>query len=666
MRSPQPLDADLDCVVEALGDSAVIRLSPEGDIRHLGAAAARLLGHVPEAVLGRHFRLFYPPEALAADQPAVELNAARRDGRCAVEAERLRQDGTRFQAASILLARSDPAEPGFLLVLRDLTARERLRQELEEAQQEVERRLAELALLRRASRGAGEERFRQVVEAAPNAMVMINAAGQIEMVNAQAERVFGYRRDEMLGRPVDMLVPEGSRDLHPALRRGFFAQPQSRPMGAGRDLHGLRKDGSEFPVEIGLNPIETEDGPMVLSAILDMSARVQLEALLRQAQKMEAVGRLTAGVAHDFNNLLQTMMGSMEILQDRVLGDLASEELVASSIDAALRGARLTHHLLAFSRKQVLRPSQIEIAALLRKTVAMLERTLGPKIRIRALEEAGAPAGDQAGGLQAFADPAQLEACILNLAINARDAMPRGGSLTIRAYGTRIGPDEATETLQPGDYAVLSVEDTGSGIKDEILDKIFEPFFTTKDVGEGSGLGLPMVLGYARQSGGDVRVASLPGQGTRVEVLLPRIAPAEPAAEVGRPGPVAQPGCGRVLLVDDAPDVLQTLGAFLSGAGYEVTRCASGDEALQVVAEGAQLDCVVTDYAMPGLSGVDLLLRLAELRPGLPVLVVTGYPGVEPLGDLPQHVEILRKPFPRAELLRRVAALVAGRVGPRG
>ncbi|WP_439596528.1 PAS domain S-box protein [Falsiroseomonas sp.] len=631
-------------------DCAVIPLSPQGEIREWPAAAARLLGHAPAAVLGRHIRLLYPPEAVAEGRPAQELAAARREGHCAVRASRRRQDGSCFPASSVLAAIPD----GFLLLLQDLTGRAQLRRDLQAARQQLEARVAELAQLRHASRGAGEERFRQVVEAAPNAMVMIDAAGQIEMVNAQAERVFGYRREEMLGQPVDMLVPAAFRAQHPKLRQAFLAQPRSRPMGAGRDLHALRKDGSEFPVEIGLNPIETEDGPMVLSSILDLSARVQLEALLRQAQKMEAVGRLTAGVAHDFNNLLQSMMGSLELLQDRVRRDPVSEELVSASIDAALRGARLTHHLLAFSRKQVLRPSRIEIAALLRKTVAMLERTLGPNIRIRAAEEAG--------GLHAFADPAQLEACILNLAINARDAMPRGGSLTIRAYGTRIAPEEATETLQPGDYAVLSVEDTGAGIDEEILDKIFEPFFTTKNVGEGSGLGLPMVLGYARQSGGDVRIASTPGHGTRVEVLLPRIAPGRAAEDGGAEGAAAPTGRGRILLVDDAPAVLQTLGAFLTGAGYQVTRATNGDEALRLVREGARLDCVVTDYAMPGLSGVDLLLQLAELRPGLPVLVVTGYPGLETLRDLPPHIEILRKPFLRAELLRRVAKLV----GPAG
>ena len=654
-------DALIDAFADALPGCAAIRLAPDGRIIHWTAAARRVLGHAEANALGQHVGMLYAPEEVAAGRPWRDLEQARARGRLVSESSICRQDGSRFWAQSTILPHPEP-EAGFALLLRDLTEQRRAMDALEATRRELEERVAELTALRRQQRGAGEARFRQVVEAAPNAMVMINAAGLIEMVNAQAERVFGYPRAEMLGQPVEMLVPARYRHHHPGLRGSFMSDPRSRPMGAGRDLHGLRKDGSEFPVEIGLNPIETEDGPMVLSAILDLSARVQLEALLRQAQKMEAVGRLTAGVAHDFNNLLQSMIGSLEILQDRVRSDPASEELVEASIEAALRGARLTHHLLAFSRKQVLRPSRIEIAGLLRRTVAMLERTLGPNIRIRAEEEQG--------GLHAFADSAQLEACILKLSINARDAMPQGGTLTIRAQGCHIGPEAATETLPVGDYALLAVEDTGSGIAPELLDKIFEPFFTTKGVGEGSGLGLPMVLGYARQSGGDVRVTSRPGQGTRVELFLPRSASVDLDRGAEREAAPAQPAQGRLLLVDDAPAVLQTLGAFLSGAGYQVVRVASGDEALRLVVAGAKLDCVVTDYAMPGMSGVDLLRQIETLRPELPGLIVTGYPGVENLSDLPPHIQILRKPFLRAELLRRVRALVTeGRLAlraPRG
>jgi CheY-like chemotaxis protein len=280
----------------------------------------------------------------------------------------------------------------------------------------------------------------------------------------------------------------------------------------------------------------------------------------------------------------------------------------------------------------------------------MLERTLGPHILVRAI-------GEEAG-LLAYADPAQLEACILNVAINARDAMPRGGSMDIVGYATQVSPAEATETLPAGDYAVLSVTDTGVGMEPERLEKVFDPFFTTKSVAEGSGLGLSMVRRYARDSGGDVRIASAHGRGTRVEIYLPRPgrAATRPHAAAGAHRPARTKG--RILLVDDAPDVLITLGAFLEGAGFEVVKARIGDDALRIVASSQALDAIVTDYAMPGISGVDLLLQAFQLRPELPGLMVTGYPGIDDLRELPPRIGVLRKPFLRAELLAQVRTML--------
>jgi PAS domain S-box-containing protein len=616
-------------VVEA-APNAMVMINAAGPIEMVNAQAERVFGYARAEMLGHPVEMLVPDRfhgkhpglrtAFFADPRSRPMGAGR-------DLYGRRKDGSEFPVEIGLNPIETDEGTMVLSAIVDISARKRQ-----------------------------EERFRRVVEAAPNAMVMIGAAGQIEMVNAQAERVFGYARAEMLGQPVEMLVPERLRKKHPVLRAAFFADPRSRPMGAGRDLYGLRKDGTQFPVEIGLNPIETDEGPMVLSAIVDIADRVQLEAQLRQAQKMEAVGRLTAGVAHDFNNLLQAMMGGLELLKDRVGTDPTSSQLLAMSIDAAQRGARLTHHLLAFSRIQVLRPSAIDIAALLRQAVAMLGRTLGPSIVIRAAEDDA--------GLHAFADPVQLEACILNLAINARDAMRAGGTLTIRAYRTQVGPSLASETLPQGDYAVLAVEDTGVGIPQDVLDKVFEPFFTTKGVGEGSGLGLPMVLGFARQSGGDVRITSAPGQGTRVEVFVPRanVMPPEPPVATGHAMATGQKnrlgGIGHVLLVDDAPDVLVTLGAFLEGAGFQVTKAHSADDALRIIASPLPLLAIVTDYAMPGMSGAELMLQVAQIRPELPGLLVTGYPGIEGLDDLPDRVQVLRKPFLRAELLERMRIML--------
>jgi PAS domain S-box-containing protein len=572
------------------------------------------------------------PRALALPSPAQlrQANAALRDNQ-ALLAQQAQAEAVLREQHEALRARMQVAE-------------------LRRAKDELEGRVADVTRLSRAALEASEARFRQVVEGGPNAMVMTDSAGRIEMVNTQTERMFGYARAEMLGQPVEMLLPARLRERHPGLRGLFALDPRQRPMGAGRDLHGLCKDGREFLMEIGLNPIETDSGPMVLAAIINIEGRVHLEAQLRQAQKMEAIGRLTAGVAHDFNNLLQTLMGSLELLQDEFAdGSSAGHDLVTMAIAAAGRGARLTHHLLAFSRKQVLRPSSVNVIGLLRQTVAMIERTIGPAIAIR-IEQDDAD-------LHVFADPGQLEASIVNLAINARDAMPKGGTLVFRARAMRIDAALASDTLPEGAYVVLAVEDNGSGIPAEIIDQVFEPFFTTKAIGEGSGLGLSMVMGYLRQSGGDVRIGGGAERGTCVELFLPRAEAAGHVVAAG-PGRPILPRAGRILLVDDAPDVLVTLAAFLASAGFEVIRAHDGDEALRIVASDPRLNAMITDYAMPGMSGAEVLLQVAALRPRLPCLLVTGYPGIEGLGDLPDHIQVLRKPFLRAELLAHVTAML--------
>jgi signal transduction histidine kinase/CheY-like chemotaxis protein len=378
--------------------------------------------------------------------------------------------------------------------------------------------------------------------------------------------------------------------------------------------------------------------------------RERAEAALCQSRGMEAVGRLTAGVAHDFSNLLQAMMGGLELLQDRAGADPASDRVLAMSIDAVQHGARLTRHLLAFSRQQVLRPSQIDIASLLRKTVAMLERMLGPGILIRTSEDNT--------GLHAFADSAQLECCILNLALNARDAMPHRGTLTICAYLAQVDRSVSSEALPPGDYVVLAVQDTSERVDGAIPDGVFEPFFASGGQGNSAGLGLAMVLAFARQSGGDVRISNAPGEGTRVEVFLPFAAYSGPRAVPAIEQTPPSRAAGHILVVDDVPDVLVTLGAFLQGGGFDVIKARSADDALRIVAGPLALSAIVTDYAMPGMSGAELIRQVALMRPTLPSLVVTGYPGVEGLNELPKCVHVLHKPFPRAALLEQVLILL--------
>jgi PAS domain S-box-containing protein len=493
-----------------------------------------------------------------------------------------------------------------------------------------------------------EERFGRLVEAAPNAMVMINSAGLIEMVNAQTERLFGYSRIELVGSSVEMLLPDELRAQHPHLRAGFFAVSSSRPMGAGQALFGQRKDGSKVQVEIGLSPIETEDGMMVLSAIIDISDRVRLETQMRQSQKMHAIGRVTAGVAHDFNNLLMAVGGSIELLLDEVADRPAAMEWGQVALRATLRGKELTGRLLSFSRQQLLTTRPIAIVDLFSEMFGLIGNLFHTNTRARTqlIMMPCAP------GLAVLADLAQLETALINLAVNGRDAMASGGCLRISAYAT-----DADLTIVPaGHYTVISVADTGSGMDAETLAQACEPFFSTKGI-QGTGLGLSMVQGFARQSGGEAHITSALGEGTTIDLWLPSAnAPAEVPVLAKRPAPTAR----RILVADDSQDSLLVVSAFLRQAGLDVTSALSGDLALAELATGRRFAAIVTDFAMPGMNGLELLALAREIDPAMRGMIITGFSDPELLSEL-SEILVLRKPFNRAELVETVQTLIAAK-----
>src|SRR5665213_2719239 len=499
-----------------------------------------------------------------------------------------------------------------------------------------------------------EARFQRVVESAPHAMVMINREGVIEMVNAQAERVFGYKRVEMLGQPVEMLVPERFRRNHPGLRRGFFADPQARPMGAGRDLFGLKKDGSEFPVEIGLSPIETEAGTMVLSSIVDISSRQQLEERLRQSQKMEAIGQLTGGIAHDFNNALTVIAGNIDMIQ---LSGVLTTPLLQRALDAASRGveqaATLTHRLLAFSRLQPLDPKAVDLTKVVTGMSDMLTRTLGEIVAVEIV---------LARGLWwVWADESQLENALLNLALNARDAMPEGGKLTIETANIHL--DEAYTATQaeltPGEYAMVAVSDSGIGMSQKILGKAFEPFFTTKELGQGTGLGLSQVYGFIKQSRGNVNIYSEPGVGTTVKIYLPRLPgdhfPVQSSPEIK--SVATGTSSETILVVEDDDNVRAYAVNMLCELGYRVLEAHDGQAALRVLEAEPAVDLLFTDVGLPGgLNGRQLANEILRRRPGLRILFTTGYArnAIVHQGRLDPDVELLTKPFTYSALAAKI------------
>ncbi|HEY0835697.1 MAG TPA: response regulator, partial [Azospirillum sp.] len=385
----------------------------------------------------------------------------------------------------------------------------------------------------------------------------------------------------------------------------------------------------------------------------------QAEDALRQAQKMEAIGHLTGGIAHDFNNLLQAIGASLYLIESRVIGADLLEPL-NMAVKAVERGATLTQHLLAFSRRQRLEPRPVDVDALVRNMGGLLERTLGGTIHIVAEADAEP--------WPALVDPNQLEMAILNLAINARDAMPSGGTLTIRTANAPQGDGDGwpnggqPSVLPPGDYVAISVRDTGTGMTDEVASRAFEPFFTTKGVGHGTGLGLSMVHGLAAQSGGAVRLDTRLGDGTMVTLYLPRAAGPEEAEVARAPEPdAAEPArVAGVLLVEDEELVRMATAAFLEQAGFRVVEAASGAEALDIVRGGAPVELVLTDYAMPGMTGLELVRALRAERPELPALMVTGYTEVPQATLAVEGLAIIQKPYRPDDLVARLrAALTA-------
>ncbi len=388
----------------------------------------------------------------------------------------------------------------------------------------------------------------------------------------------------------------------------------------------------------------------MVGTLLDVTERKQLEGQLLQVQKMDAIGKLTGGIAHDFNNLLAAVLGGLGLIERRCELPDEGRRILDMTRHAAEQGAELVRRLLAFSRRQQLQPNVVRLGDLPASMDDLLAHTLGGLVRVDwRISEPLWPA---------FVDPSQLELALMNLVINARDAMPEGGAIMVSADNRRI--DFGGELgLAPGDYVVISVTDTGTGIPANILDRVTEPFFTTKDVGKGTGLGLSMVYGFAQQSGGTLRIDSVLGQGTRIEVWLPRAASVDaasaPCVEAPAEAPVeARPL--RILLVDDNVDVRAVTGEILNEGGHQVVSAGGGAEALAILERDPDaFDVVVTDYAMPLVSGLEVIRLARNLRPAMPALLITGYADLESLSNRPENICVLAKPFEPEALMKAIS-----------
>ena len=520
-----------------------------------------------------------------------------------------------------------------------------------------------------------------IVESSDDAIVSKTLKGIVTSWNRGAETIFGYRPEEMIGHPIAVLFPPDRLSEEDVIlgriRRGERVEHF--------ETVRRHKDGHLIDVSLTISPVRDGSGRIVGASkiarditdrkraeaelrdlngqleqrvaerthelaeannrlLTETAERERTEAELLQARKMEAIGQLVSGLAHDFNNLLAAILGNLELLEMR-LPDHNLLKLVQAAARSARHGAKLNEQMLAFSRKQHLTPKAVDLNELVLGAQDLLRRSLGGTVEV-----ATALADDL---WPAFVDPHQLELVILNLAINARDAMPAGGRVVVETRNVKASERNKPVELGPGDYVMIAVADSGAGMSPEVLARACEPFFTTKELGKGSGLGLAQVYGLAQQSGGGIRITSSPGKGTIVAVYLPRslMEPhkaAEPSEAVGRTGLRRR---ARVLVVDDNEDVRDVIVAYLEALGYQSLQAAGGAEALELLADaGSSVDLLLADYAMPGMSGADLARAVRAGWPGLPVIVITGYADTTGFDGQFDDAILLRKPFGINEL----------------
>ena len=491
--------------------------------------------------------------------------------------------------------------------------------------------------------------YRAALDAAPNAIVAVDDAGAIVYANPRVLTTFGHEPSELLGRHIELLIPERVHARHRQHRARYLVEHHARPMGIGMDLWGRRRDGSEFPVEISLAPVETADGLRVFATVVDITQRKALEDQLLQGQKMESIGRLAGGIAHDFNNMLSAISGYTELLLDDIVADDVSPDDIRTSVeairDAAERATVLTGQLLSFARRQVATPLVVDLNAAIAQLEPMLRRLIGERVTLQMA------LGGRVGHVRC--DPGQLDQIIVNLAVNARDAIEASGTIVIATDEATFDEAYAMEhfAVTPGTYAMLSVSDTGVGMDRETRAHVFEPFFTTKDVGRGTGLGLATIYGIVQQAGGHIWLYSEPGAGTTFKIYLPLID--QPVQTLDRPVDPGQPQfAGRALVVEDEEMVRGLTVRFLRRSGYEVVEAHDGEQALAAIDVGPAFDLVVTDVVMPGMSGTELADRIRERRPNVAVVLVSGYTAetLDIEAQLALGAGFVAKPFSRKQL----------------
>jgi PAS domain S-box-containing protein len=623
-------------------DDAIVTKTLDGIITGWNPGAERLFGYTASEAIGQSINITVPEPLRGEVRRLLErLRQGQKINHH--ETVRINKDGRPIHVSlSISPVRSASGEIiGAAKVARDIT--------------DHKKAAADLLDSERLARG--------IIDTALDAFVQMDEAGRIIDWNAQAQTLFGWSRDEAIGQILaDLIVPECARQRHRDGLARFLTSGKAAILGQRIELEALRRDGSEVKVELSVTALRQRGGYAFNGFIRDLTAQRHAEDQLRQAQKMEAVGQLTGGIAHDFNNMLTVITGTIDILANGVADRPQLAGIVKLIGEAADRGAELTGQLLAFSRKQPLQPRETDINALISEATKMMRPTLGTQIEIESRLEDGV--------WPTLVDPTQLTTAIVNLGLNARDAMADGGTLTLETGNVVL--DEpyaaANSDVRPGDYVMIAVSDNGTGIPETIIDKVFEPFFSTKDVSKGTGLGLSMVYGFVKQSGGHIKLYSEEGHGTTIRLYLPRaIRSADRLAVPAPAGPIER-GHEAILIVEDDAMVRKYVTTEVQSLGYATLSAANAAEALALIDGGADFDLLFTDMIMPGkMNGRQLAEEAAKRRSGLRVLFTSGYTenAIIHNGQLDSGVLLLAKPYRKAELARMLRrALDAATAAP--
>jgi PAS domain S-box-containing protein len=597
MQEKKPLSDErrYQYLISGINDYAIYMLDPQGHVSSWNAGANRFKGYVAHEILGQHFSRFYTDEDRADGLPERALQTALQEGKYESEGWRVRKDGTRFWAHVVLdpIYNEDGVLLGFAKVTRDVTERKAAEDRLRES----------------------EQRFRLLVQGVTDyAIYMLSPEGTVTNWNSGAERIKGYSQDEIVGShfsrfytPEDEAAGVPKRALSTAGSTGRFEAEGWR----------VRKDGTRFWAHVIIDAIYDDDHKLVGFAKItrDLTEKKRIadaleaaNAALYQAQKMESIGQLTGGIAHDFNNLLSVLSSGLEVLamQRGEGGDTRTIDSMRRAVD---RGARLTQQLLAFARQQPLQAETRNVNRIITGFESVLRRAGNANIEFEIDLDRKAHS--------AVIDSARLESALLNLVVNARDAMPEGGRIVIATRNLTLGHHEAG-SLPAGDYVKITVSDNGSGMPPEVVARAFEPFFTTKEVGKGTGLGLSQVYGFIKQSDGEVVIESRPGAGTTIAIYLPAVVS---EAQEDRRAQVE-----RVLIVEDEPDLMDVAASLFTSMGYDVLTASSGRAAIDLL-EQSDIDILFTDVVMPnGMDGIELANYTRDHYPDTKIMLASGYP----------------------------------------